>query len=428
VYRLHGSSKHHEDHAVNVYPILVALRRHKAAVILIVLQIALTLAIVANAFFIIGHTIERMSSQTGVKEQGLIWVLQKLPAQSGGDDAAVIERLDALQRTDLETLRNLPDVQDVAATTSVPQLHGDDAGDISLDADRQGKVVRAAYYYGDEHLRATFGLHLIAGRDFFASEIGHGHGNPGSLVVIVSKPVADQLFPGGVALGQKVYQDGKPATIVGIVERLQTPMSKDSDSGWALNSAIEPLRADVFWAGYVARARAGRATEAINEIHKALFALNPMRHMPEGGAGIHLLSEQRARHFGGERGIALLMSVICVILLSVTAAGIVGLSSFWVDQRTRQIGVRRAIGARKIDILRYFHMESLLIAGAGTLVGALFAFGLNKWLMTHYAMMPLPLFYVAIGVLAMLLLGQAAVLVPARRASNVPPVVAVRSA
>jgi putative ABC transport system permease protein len=411
---------------MNVYPVLVALRRHKAPVILTVLQIALTLAIVANAFSVIGHTIERMSRPTGLEEQGLIWIMQKLPAQSGGDDAAAIERLDALQRTDLETLRKLPDVQDVAASTSIPQLGGFDAGDISLDADRKGKLVRAAYYYGDEHLRATFGLHLIAGRDFVATEIQHGHAGPGSPVVIVSKPVADQLFPGGNALGQKVYQDGKPATIVGIVERLQIPMSEGRNSSWVLNSVIEPLRADVLWAGYVARVRPSRTAEAIREIHKALFAVNPMRHMPDG-AGIHSFSEVRARYFGHERGIALLMSVICVILLSVTAAGIVGLTSLWVGQRTRQIGVRRAIGARKIDILSYFQIENLLIAGGGAVVGTLFAFGLSDWLMRHYEMMRLPPFYVGLGVVAMLVLGQAAVLVPARRASNVPPFVAARS-
>jgi putative ABC transport system permease protein len=409
---------------VNVYPVLVALRRHKAPVILTVLQIALTLAIVANAFSVIGHTIERMSRPTGLEEQGLIWILQKLPAQSGSDDAVAIERLDALQRTDLETLRKLPDVQDVAASTSIPLLMGYDAGDISLDADRKGKLVHAAYYYGDEHLRTTFGLHLIAGRDFVATEIQHGHGSPGSPVVIVSKPVADQLFPGGNALGQKVYQDGKPATIVGIVERLQTPMKKDSN--WAFNSVIEPLRADVLWAGYAVRVRPSRTAEAIRDIHKALFAVNPMRHMPDG-AGIHSFSEARARAFGQERGIALLMSVICVILLSVTGAGIVGLTSLWVGQRTRQIGVRRAIGARKIDILSYFQIENLLIAGGGVVVGALFAFGLNDWLMRHYEMMRLPPFYMVIGVVAMLVLGQAAVLVPARRASNVPPFVAARS-
>ena len=223
-----------------------------------------------------------------------------------------------------------------------------------------------------------------------------------------------------------MYQDGKPATIVGIVERLQIPMSEDKNSSWVFNSVIEPLRADVLWPGYVARVRPSRTAEAIREIHKALFAVNPMRHMP-AGAGIHSFPELRARHFGHERGIAVLMSVICLILLSVTAAGIVGLTSLWVGQRTRQIGVRRAIGARKVDILRYFQIENLLIAAGGAVVGSLFAFGLSEWLMRHYEMMRLPPFYVGLGVVAMLVLGQAAVLVPARRASNVPPFVAARS-
>ena len=81
---------------MNVYPVLVALRRHKAPVILTVLQIALTLAIVANAFSVIGHTIERMSRPTGIDEDGLIWIMGKFTTQSGGDDAAMIENIDAL--------------------------------------------------------------------------------------------------------------------------------------------------------------------------------------------------------------------------------------------------------------------------------------------------------------------------------------------
>jgi putative ABC transport system permease protein len=408
---------------MNVYPILVALRRHKASVLLIVLQIALTLAIVANAFFIIGHSIERMRRTSGLDEDGLIFIFQKLPLVSG-EDATVIEKIDAMQRADLQAIRNLPNVQDAAATSGFPLLQGDEDGEISLDADRKGKFVHAEYYYGDEHLRATFGAHLIAGRDFFASEIRHGHGLPGSPVIIVSKALADQLFPAGNALGQMVYQDGKPATIVGIIEQLKTPSFDDSN--WADNSVIEPLRKDVFWTGYVVRTRSGRTAQAIRDIHKTLFAINPMRHMPPG-AGIHSFSEQRASYYDEERGIALLMGVICVILLSVTAAGIVGLTSFWVGQRHRQIGVRRALGARKIDILRYFQIEILLIAGGGAVIGALGAVGLNAWLMEHYEMLHLPLCYVTIGALAMLVLGQAAVLVPARRASNVPPVVATRS-
>lgn len=405
---------------MNVYPILMALRRHKVSAFLIVLQIALTLAIVANAFFIIGTTIGDMTRPSGMQEDGLIHILQKWPMVFKGDALAITEKIDAMERTDLQALRNLPDVQEVAASGQ-----DDDAGVISLDADRRGKFVHVGYFYGDEHLRSTLGLHLIAGRDFSASEIRHGDGAPGSPVVIVTKPIADQFFPDGHALGQTVYQDGKPAAIVGIVERLQNNV--ETDSTWEYNAVIEPLREDVLWTVYVARARPGRTTEAMREIHKALFAINPMRHMPQPWAGVHTFAERRTRGYASERGMAVLMGVICVILLGVTAAGIVGLTSFWVGQRYRQIGVRRALGARKIDILRYFQIENLLIAGGGAAIGVMCALGLNLWLMKNFEMMRLPLPYLAIGVLAMFALGQAAVFVPARRASNVPPVVATRS-
>jgi putative ABC transport system permease protein len=116
-----------------------------------------------------------------------------------------------------------------------------------------------------------------------------------------------------------------------------------------------------------------------------------------------------------------------VLLLVVTAVGIVGLTSFWVAQRRRQIGIRRAIGATRGDILRYFQAENFLIATFGIALGMLLTYGLNLLLMLHYELGHLPGYYFPIGALALWLLGQFAVLGPALRAAAVPPVVATRS-
>src|SRR3546814_1877019 len=124
---------------------------------------------------------------------------------------------------------------------------------------------------------------------------------------------------------------------------------------------------------------------------------------------------------------AILMGIISVVLLAITAAGIVGLTSFWVGQRRKQIGVRRALGATRGDILNYFLTEHLLIGAGGVLVGALLAIGINLWMVTQFEMARLSLAYVVIGVVALLLLGQGAVLAPALRASRVSPVEATRS-
>ena len=415
---------------MTVHPILAALRRHKAGVVLIVLQIALTLAIVCNAVFIIGQRIERLNRPTGIDESNLIKISQAWVGAPSGDDAASIEKLDALQRTDLDTLRSLPDVKEVAASESLPLSGIIWSSDISLSPEDKGLTVQSAYYYGDEHLRSTFGLHLIAGRDFNAGDILHHtiRSTDISPVIIVAKPVADKLFPQGDALGKTVYLDGKkPSTIVGIVEQLQTPTIASWGNPFAYNSVLLPVRLDGTSASYAIRTRPGREQAVMREARKALLAVNPMRIMPDSW-GVQSFSDIRARAYRADRGMALLMSVVCVILLGVTAAGIVGLTSFWVGQRHRQIGVRRALGARRIDILHYFQIENLLIAGIGVVLGVLLAVGLNLWLMAHYEMTRLPTSCVLAGVLAMLALGQAAVFVPARRASNVPPVVATRAA
>jgi len=410
-------------------PILSALRRHKAGVLLIVLQIALTLAIVCNAIFLISQRIERVNRPTGAVEDDLIRISQTWFGAPSGDDAASVEKLDALQRTDLATLRNLPDVQDVASSTSMPLQGMIYSGTLTLNPQQTDVAVSAAYYYGDEHLRSTLGVHLIAGRDFNADEILHHTltSDAASPVIIVSKPVADQLFPDGNALGKTVYQDGKPATIVGVVERLQTPTTAKWGSTWDYNSVLEPVRVDDASASYAVRARPGREQAVVREARKALLAVDPLRVMPDTW-GIQSLSQIRDKIYRADRGMALVMGIVCLILIVVTAAGIAGLTSFWVGQRRKQIGVRRALGARKVDILHYFQIENLLIAGIGVVLGVLLAVGLNLWLMAHYEMARIPLLYVAAAVLAMLALGQVAVYVPARRASNVPPVVATRAA
>jgi putative ABC transport system permease protein len=118
---------------------------------------------------------------------------------------------------------------------------------------------------------------------------------------------------------------------------------------------------------------------------------------------------------------------VIVALLGVTALGIVGLASFWVAQRRKQIGVRRALGATRGDILHYFQTENFLIVTLGIVLGMVLAFGLNLLLMQHYELPRLPFWYLPVGAVALWALGQLAVLAPALRAAAVPPVVATRS-
>src|SRR5690606_26261907 len=138
-------------------------------------------------------------------------------------------------------------------------------------------------------------------------------------------------------------------------------------------------------------------------------------------------TEVRDRFFRSDMDMIVLLGVVCIALLVVTALGIVGLASFWVQQRSKQIGIRRALGATRGQILRYFQTENFILATIGIAIGMLMAFGINQMLMGRYELPRLPLAYLPVGAVALWLLGQLAVFGPARRAAAVPPAVATRS-
>jgi putative ABC transport system permease protein len=113
--------------------------------------------------------------------------------------------------------------------------------------------------------------------------------------------------------------------------------------------------------------------------------------------------------------------------LLVTVVGIVGLAAFTVATRTKQLGTRRAIGATKFHILRYFLVENFLITSTGALIGCALALAGGIELSILYRMPRLPLLYLVGGVVALWLVGLLAVWLPARRAAAISPAVATRT-
>lgn len=412
--------------SLQIKPILVALRRHKAGTVLIALQIALTLAIVCNALFIIHQRLANMSEASGVDEADVFVI-----ANMWADVDRSTPQIDAQVRADLLALRQLPGVRDAAPIGGgYPLKGGGDDNFITMTPDQMKQSTDSAVYMGDEHLVDTLGLRLIAGRDFRPDEV-MVMGTQQSITpstVIVSKALADRLFPEGNALGKSFYaMSATPTTIVGIVDTLQRQGVGQWSQSHAGQSLIWPIRADdsrgIY---YIVRAKPGQLAAAMREAPKALYAQSRLR-IIDPKDGIQDYATIRHKVYDSDRGMVILMGIISVVLLAITAAGIVGLTSFWVGQRRKQIGVRRALGATRHDILGYFLAENLLIGLAGVVVGALLAIVINLWMVTRFEMDRMSLVYVGVGIVALLLLGQGAVFAPALRASRVSPVEATRS-
>jgi len=398
------------------------MRRNKVGAVLIGLQIAVTLAILCNGLFIVQQRIALSQRPSGMIETDLFTI----------DNGWIGNPPDVSSRilTDIAALRALPGVVDAANSNDYPLTNSGWTEGVNLTPDQKNSSAFMALYFGDEHLIDTLGLKLVAGRNFEPSEITD-RGSTDRVqpaTIIVTRSLANRLFPDGKALGQSIYVEGgkHPTQIVGIVDRLQIPWT--GAAGWQKkyfeDSVIEPYQFVDSASSYIVRTKPGQLDTVMLAARKRLMEINRNRLITK----IEPMADTRFTAYQDHRGLAIILAVVCAALVAVTGFGIVGLTSYWVSQRRRQIGIRRALGATRGAILRYFQTENLLIASAGAIVGVGLAIGINLWMVSSFEMPRLKFVWTLIGAVAVLLLGQFSVLWPAMRAASLPPALATRSA
>jgi putative ABC transport system permease protein len=423
---------------MQVRPIIATLRKHKLTATLLALQVAFTCAIVCNAVFLIVQRVDRITVPSGLDEASLSLVkIDDLQVKAGSEALS-------LHKADVAALRRLPGIESAAIVGNVPFSHSQDSsgGCTSLDAieavkkahsiDIPGCAMADVYTGGPDTLR-TLGLRLVAGRDFRSDEYlaGEVDGPVDFPAMIVTRAFAERLFPEhpNQVVGRIVYFGGNGillghgTPIVGVVEHLhRANFGEPGSNDQSVLLPVEPVR------GRVLFALRSRPSDRAGVMKKALAALAehvPSRQVSADNAQTY--AHIRSDYFRRDATMVNLLLAAALGLLFVTALGITGLASFWVQQRTRTIGIRRAIGATRGDILRYFQTENFLIVTFGVVLGVALAIGLNLLLMKHYELPRLPLWYLPVGAVVLWLLGQLAVLAPALRAAKVPPVVATRS-
>ncbi|MDX3933528.1 MAG: ABC transporter permease [Stenotrophomonas sp.] len=402
---------------MDIRPILSTLRRHKTAASLIVLEVALTCAIVCNALFLVSQRVEKISQPSGLAEKELVVVRV----------SGIGKQTDAMARTreDLASLRAIPGVTSVTRASQLPFRTSSSNSGISLTPEQEKPTIHSTMYYVNENALPTLGLNLVAGRDFQPGEFVDreeamkAFPNDKAVAGIFSKAAADRLSPGTSAVGKTFYIGTQPVHVVGVVEYLATPTGWDDNTDMSL---LLPMRTAFTEGLYLLRTDPQRRQEVLSAALAALERNDPNRLVREKLT----YEEQRDSYFKNDRAMVGLLITVCVALLVVTALGIVGLASFWVQQRSKQIGIRRALGATRGQILRYFQTENFLLATVGIVLGMLAAYAINLALMNTYELPRMPLVYLPVGAVLLWLLGQVAVFGPARRAAAVPPAVATR--
>ncbi|MES2402729.1 MAG: FtsX-like permease family protein [Pseudomonadota bacterium] len=403
---------------MDIQPIFAALRKHKIPAALIVLEIALACAVLCNAVFMIGQRVSEIHIQNAIDESGIV----DIGVQGINPDAA-----NADIPAYLAALREIPGVTAVTEINMMPLGNNSWNTNVATSpADVTSKdSPNVAEYMFTKGGPEALGLHLLQGRlfnddEYADSKLGDSY-MPSTHVVIVTQSLAMRLWPGQSALGKQIWQGKKNMyTVIGIVADVLRP---DRNGGiaqfhWSMFFPVSPA---LGIQEFVVRSAPRDRDRILRDGVQKLEALSPSV-VVKG----QTFSDIRDKYFANTRSMVWMLVLVCVVMLAVTAFGIVGLTSFWVGQRRRQIGIRRAVGATRAHIMQYFQTENFLLSSAGVAIGMILAFGINLYLMQHYQTTRLPWYYLPVSAIALWILGQLAVLGPALRAANVPPVVATR--
>jgi putative ABC transport system permease protein len=411
---------------MNFGPILRAMKHNRTRVVLIVLEIAMTLAIVTNCVNIILAERRKMSQQSGFDDDHLVRMLERPFAPEFRDDAYLDNSIDR----DVRTIAAIPGVRAVANTTfQLWEGGGSGTGIYSLD--HPGEPVSTQIYAGTKDLMQTLGAEVIEGRGFRDGDHGVGHQPDPANNVILSKSVADLLFPGGSAVGRQV-QMGRPGapvqgplTVVGVIRTFYNPFGRadtvtpQGDRVMFLPSRVGgPTRGIPF----LIRVQPGAMKSVMAEAERRLTAINAGRIFE-----FKTVTEKRSGWFSGNKIVVTTMTCIIVTLIAVTALGLLGLTSLAVSERTKQIGTRRALGATRTDILRYFLIENWILTTAGLVLGVAGAYALNLLLVAHVSDVKLQWQLVFGGMLLLWINGLVSTIPPAVRAMAISPSIATRS-
>ncbi len=407
--------------SMNVRPLLSALRRNPTGAILVALQVGITLAVLVNAAWLISQRIAQIERPTGIDTRDTFGIM--LGGVSSKFDVARAES------EDLTYLRSLPGVVAAAVDDGIPLTGmGSWNSQYWRQPGQRGTAVWAEDQQGNsEDLLRTLDVSLVAGRNFRADEVqplSTGKATPPPAEVILTQALARALFPRGGALGGTIYDSNSdPMTVTGIARNFMGAVGGGSAVP-AYNTDLLPITPGQpgFYALLV-RTQPGRRDAILRTARQHIGA----SHRYGVIARAITFTAAKGSFEANDRNVAILLATVTALMLVVCCLGIFGLTTFNVGSRTRQIGTRRAVGARRRDIMLHFLVENALVLTAGALLGSVLALAIGDWLTVHYSLPRLDPAYLLGGILVLWVVGQLAAWQPARKAAAVPPSVATRT-
>ena len=318
-------------------------------------------------------------------------------------------------------IARIPGVQSVAVSGTVP-LDGVANQPTPFKVEHQNLAPNApspsaSVFINSEDYFRTVGEPLLRGRAF-----NNGDTEKAPQVVIINQSLASRLWPTEDPIGRRItFDDGQHwNTVVGIVANARQQIDAQP-----VDEIYAPLRAgnNLTAAALMVRTRSAPAS-LTSALREAIRHVDPQQPV----TSVETLERVRTRALAPPKLIATLLGLFALLALVITAAGIGGVLAFSVNQRTQEIGIRMALGARRGAVLRMVLRQGLSLVAlglAGGTIGALFLVRLMKQIL--YGVSPTdPLTFVAVTIV-LLSVAAIACALPARRATLVSPIDALRA-
>lgn len=325
-------------------------------------------------------------------------------------------RLDEAQRDEvLAAIDALPGVASVAYLNALPLSGRPGVLRFARAHAPDDSGIDGALYRGSKGFLNVLGVRIIAGRGFVDEDF---QASSGDSLAQASSVILTETFSRRLSapLGSQIRIGSQHLMVIGITEDvLQPTLVSPVVANYSAFIPSPPggvfsyqIVVNVEPSALPARLRDTVATATRMTPRTLLWSAKPF-------------SRIRQDYFKLDRAVIRLVLVLGAVPALAVAGGVGGLSSYWIIRRHKQIAIRRALGARRLDIAWYFHLENLMVTCLGVLIGFAGAIALSvmltKWL-------PLPSMSIgplAWAAVAMIVIGQLAVLAPVRRAVRVSP-------
>jgi putative ABC transport system permease protein len=381
---------------------------------LVVVQVALSLVLLATAGLFLRSLGNASSIDIGFKAENMLLmsVDPKLQSYSNEKTAEFLKQL--RQRTEA-----LPGVRSVSFLTVVPLSLGTSSDDFEAPAtkDRAAKKVDADVNSVGARYFETMSIPLLRGRDFSAQA---GDKN----AAIINEHMAQELFPGQDPIGQTLHQSKTNYTVIGVVRnsKLRTLGEQAGRCVYLFLNAA-PEKAISFFGITVMVKTQGDPERAAKAVREQIAALDP--NMAVFNA--ETMQDHVDKSLLLPRISALLLGIFGAVGLTLASIGLYGLMSYSVRRRTREIGIRMALGAKPPMVLRMVFRQGMILTGIGLAIGVAISLVLGRFTasLLYGTSGADPMTFVVVSAV---LLGTSilAVLIPAVRAAHVQPTIALR--